>query len=225
MYKYISLCTFGHGCKSAEQIDWLIVPLSTEPWPVVSWGLLIPAAWDSVGTEKEQGGRGAASWRVFRRAHSPRTTARVVRGCQCAHWGSVCLPGLMELVSTLDFCRSGVLSFGSCRHCSCAQRLASCLVLRTRTGTTCRKTNREKQMQMTCKRGRKETPVFPSTENSAHWSFPRTLLTLSLERWRLFSWWEPGTTVCCVGRFATPQRGICSSEFTSQKGSWRYCQK
>lgn len=33
-------------------------------------------------------------------------------------------------------------------------------------------------MQMTHKRGRKETQVFPSTENSAHWSFPKTLLTL-----------------------------------------------
>lgn len=183
---------------------------------MVSWGLLIPAARVSVGTEKEQGGRGAASWRVFRHAHSPHTAPRVVRGFS-VH--TLCLPGLMELVSTLDFCPSGVLSFGSCRHCSRAQRLASCLVLRTRTGMTCRKTNREKQMQMTHKRGRKETQVFPSTENSAHWSFPKTLLTLSLERWRLFSWWEPGTTVCCFGRFTTPQRGICSSEFTSQKGS------
>ena len=146
--------------------------------------------------------------------HSPRCT-----------WLSVCTlrVGLLAWAHGIGvypgFCQSGVLSFGSCRHCSCAQSLASCLVLRTRTGTTCRKTNREKQMQMTCKRGRKETQVFPSTGNSAHWSFPRTLLTLGLERWRLFSWWEPGTTVYCVGRFATPQRGICSSEFTSQKGS------
>lgn len=41
MCKCVSLCTFGRGCKSAEQIDGLIVPLSIEPWPVVSWGLLI----------------------------------------------------------------------------------------------------------------------------------------------------------------------------------------
>lgn len=64
-------------------------------------------------------------------------------------------------------------------------------------------------MQMTLKQGRKETQVFPSTKNSAHWSFPKTFLTLSLERWTLFSWWEPCTPVCCFGRFATPQRGIC----------------
>lgn len=35
---------------------------------------------------------------------------------------------------------------------------------------------------MTLKQGRKETQVFPSTKNSAHWrSFPKTFLTLSLE--------------------------------------------
>lgn len=62
MYKYVSLCTFCCGCKSAQQIDWLFhFQLNCGMW---SAGVSPPAQ-DSVGTEEEQGRRRAGALRVL----------------------------------------------------------------------------------------------------------------------------------------------------------------
>lgn len=62
----------------------MIVPLSIEPWPVVSWGLLIPAAQNSVGMEKEQGRERGPRPGEPSDTHTAGTRARCM-------WLSVCI--------------------------------------------------------------------------------------------------------------------------------------